>query len=516
MKAFDTLLSEKKRNIIFFLFLLVYFAFLIFWGYEKLIWEDEAFSLHTSSYSIFKAIHLSYFFEDQPPVYFIILTLWRKLNDSILFARLFSIICTIFSALVLHKLGKLIFPKLYSRWVLVLFFLNPFTVWASIEIRLYSLLICLSFLTIYLFYLIFYYNRHKLKIIFLLISSLGIYTQYYFTLLIIALSILLLFSKGWRPFFNFCFLSAILLVIFLPNLIIIPQQYSMVLHFSHQTKTLFEWIGTFSFSPLQFLFAIFETNLSLAGRWVVLIIFSIFFLYIVSKFYNENKKQPLKDFKTSYELLIPIISILFFFALIFINSGLFYAHRYMSIVYPFFCLLYAILNIFNQKIRTYIFLGVALYYIFVLNIIYRPPFLKFHDHKSVAIYVHQIEHANEPILFRQTGIYLAVKPYYKGKNQLIAVPERKFDYSYYSDDVKDTSELKQLIIQKTANCNSFILVNITDDNYVETQLLSNSLMNRFLINNYKITKDTTINGKDNLCNLRVRYLFKKQNSSTTQ
>jgi hypothetical protein len=112
-------------------------------------------------------------------------------------------------------------------------------------------------------------------------------------------------------------------------------------------------------------------------------------------------------------------------------------------------------------------------------------------------------------LFRQTAISLTFKQYYKGKNELIAVPERKFDFSFYQDDIKDTFELRQLIDKNTANCKSFILVNTTDDNYVETQLLSNSLMNRFLTNNYNVTKDTIINGKDNLYKIRVRRLCKK-------
>ena len=59
------------------------------------IWTDEAYTLNTTgknlSYALVQAIN----FESQAPLYFILLNIWRSVNDSIFWARLFSIICVV-------------------------------------------------------------------------------------------------------------------------------------------------------------------------------------------------------------------------------------------------------------------------------------------------------------------------------------------------------------------------------------------------------------------------------------
>jgi hypothetical protein len=42
------------------------------------IWEDEAFSLNTSGAGVGYAIRQALHFELQPPLYFVLLTLWRN------------------------------------------------------------------------------------------------------------------------------------------------------------------------------------------------------------------------------------------------------------------------------------------------------------------------------------------------------------------------------------------------------------------------------------------------------
>ena len=195
---------HKSKQYFFWGFIFIYALFLLFLCNEMSIWVDEAYTLNTTANSLSKVVHLSYQFEGQPPVYFVILALWRKFNNGIFFARSLSVLFTFLSAYVLNKLLKLIFEKIYTKWVIILFLINPVTIHAGLEIRLYSFLILLSVTLIYLFYLIYYYNHTSHKILFIIIGVLGVYTQYYFVFLIISLTLIILIRRSWRLFFNFC------------------------------------------------------------------------------------------------------------------------------------------------------------------------------------------------------------------------------------------------------------------------------------------------------------------------
>jgi len=163
MSAFmNKLKIEKFGNYIFFLFLILYTSFLLLISNHMVIGEDETYTLNTTANSIYNVTKLSYIFEGQLPAYFIIVSLWRKLNEGIFFARLLSIVFTLISAFILNELLQQIFKKIYSKWVIVLFLLNPFTVWTSVEARLYSMLTLLSLATIYLFYKNYFFTIIKI------------------------------------------------------------------------------------------------------------------------------------------------------------------------------------------------------------------------------------------------------------------------------------------------------------------------------------------------------------------
>ena len=113
---------------------------------------DEAYSLVSSSqgpgYALKRALNV----EIQAPLYFILLSIWRSLNSSIFFARLFSILCISLSIFVAAKVSQRFFEKIHPGWITVTIALNPFVIWAAVTIRLYALLIFISILLILFFY----------------------------------------------------------------------------------------------------------------------------------------------------------------------------------------------------------------------------------------------------------------------------------------------------------------------------------------------------------------------------
>ena len=245
MKVYNQDLYKRKYyNFIFTGFLIAYGIILLYLAYQINLSEDETYTLNTTSRSLAGVIRQSYYFEGQPPVYFILLALWRSLCPGIFFIKLFSIIMIGFSAFVLYKLTQLFSDVINSKWMVVIFLLNPFTVWAALEVRTYSLLIFLATLLIYFFYRFYFENKIKFLYWFLLTAVIGIYTQYFFTLLITALGGALLVFKGWKSFLNFCLYLVPVVILFLPNLIFMRSQIEM--HEIHEEKVFY--IRCISFS----------------------------------------------------------------------------------------------------------------------------------------------------------------------------------------------------------------------------------------------------------------------------
>lgn len=475
---------------------------------KLIIWEDEAYSLNTSFNNLYRVINLSYNFEGQPPLYFLILSLWRKINDGIFFSRLLSLIFTLLSAVVLNKLLKINFKSLYSKWVVVLFLLNPFTIAMGLEIRLYSFLILLSLVSIYLFNLIYYLNQNRFKFHFVLICLLGVYTQYFFVFLIISLSILLIISKGWRTFFNYCLLISPVAFLFLPNFLFIGNEYNMHLNAQYENN-LYARINPILDTPFQYLANIIEIKYKF-GRWFLRLIVVILFLNSFYRLYNKHKINEQQDLKKIIEILVPLMVLLLIFSAIFLTTNLVYSDRYLTITYPFFCLLYSLFCIYHKKISVIIYMSYAAFFIILLINNYSTTFIKVADSKSVANYSMQIEHPEEPILFRDKSLIFAFKQYYKGDNLLISLPEFTCDYNYYNTEVSDTTELKGLIENHTNGKESFLLVNGHDHGFIYKKKLDNKTMDHFLKNNYLISLDTIFNGRFDFDFLRVRRLLKKE------
>ena len=67
--------NTKINNIIFYSFLLLYATGIIYLCFTLNVWEDEAYTLNTTSHGFLEVIRLSYTFEGQPPAYFLLMAL---------------------------------------------------------------------------------------------------------------------------------------------------------------------------------------------------------------------------------------------------------------------------------------------------------------------------------------------------------------------------------------------------------------------------------------------------------
>ncbi len=498
----------QKSDYFFYAFLIIYTTLLLFLCSKLSIWVDEAFSLNTTGNGLYNVAKFSYYTEGQPPGYYIILALWRTLNNGIFFARLLSVIFTFLSAFILNKLLRLIFEKIYTKWTIILFLLNPFTVYVSLEIRLYSLIILLSISAIYLTYLIEYYNKQKHKFLFILIGILGTYTQYYFVFLIMSISAMLLISKGWRTFYNYCLLALPIAVIFLPNFYFIKDQYNM-----HQ-NFLFEY--TFQHRIWEILATVkhyFVSALNLPFNkilfWPTIILVSALLINSIYKIYIANKKQKTKEFVFIVEIFISITVLLFIFILVYSSSNMIYGIRYLSISFPFFCILYSVFNIYSKLYNKLIYGIFASYFILILVTTYQSPFIKYEDNQSVANFVQLVKQPEEDILVHDKYLALTLSQICKQSNIPIIGLEINPDFSSIKEDLKDTFDLKKFLQRKKINSKTFLFITGNDLGWLEEKTLTNETIDCYIKKNYDVSIDTIFKGRNNDSNIRVRRLEEK-------
>ena len=221
---------EINQNLIIYIIVAFHCLITIFLSLKLNVWIDEVFTLQTTSKNLTYALDRALNFELQPPLYFILLNLWRTANSSIFFARLFSIVCSFLALLIVINISKKILTKVNSTWIAIVFGFNPFLIWAATEIRLYAFVILLSSLLILLFYDGYISENPKTssRRFYVIISVLGLYTQYYLGFFLVANGVTLVILRRWN--FLAKYLSGILLttLVFLPMMVIFLHQYTTV------------------------------------------------------------------------------------------------------------------------------------------------------------------------------------------------------------------------------------------------------------------------------------------------
>jgi hypothetical protein len=196
------------------------------------IWIDEAYTLETTGRGARHALHQALFFEQQPPLYFVLLGLWRTLDTGVLFARLFSVLCGLAMLFAVAALSRRWLPEAHPAWLTALAGLNPFFFYAALEIRTYAFALLLSALLLlllhdgYLADSLIREPRRGARLGFGLVAVAALYTQYYLGFLLIAGAVALLATRRWRPLRDYLLAMAAVAVCFAPMLWLIPRQVS--------------------------------------------------------------------------------------------------------------------------------------------------------------------------------------------------------------------------------------------------------------------------------------------------
>ncbi len=497
----------KGGDIIFFIFLVVYSVGLIYLCNKLNIWEDEAYSLNTTSNKLFGVISESYNFEGQPPFYFIILALWRLINSGIFFARLLSIVFIGLAAYVFYRLVRLISGPAVSNWLVVIFLLNPFTVWAALEIRAYALLIFLSTISIYFFIRYIFFDKKRDLYYFLILCLAGIYTQYFFVFLIAALSFSLLVIKGWRAFFLLCLYLLPVVFLSLPNLWFLADNISMA-RSDNRGYSLVQRLTLVLYSTENLLFALNSRPFDRMVYWGFRIVSILLGTYAYYRLYTSYRLQKKSHFEKINFLMVTGAILVIMFVIYLVLSGIKFNDRYMSVAFPLLLFMFVIFKEFSFFYRLIIFSSLSIFFIVLLSLKYMNP-VKTYDYPSLAQYIKNTKQPFESILFNSRTISLPFEYYYEGNNNIIQLPITcKLTENAFQRIIKDTSQLNQLISSVSSPSESLLFVNDLMIGYSCDFKFTTGQLDEYLNSHYQITLDTLFFGKSTTTySLRIRRLL---------
>lgn len=415
--------------------IVVHLAIVLPLAFSLNIWADEASSLYTTQNGFVSAFQNAATNEKQAPLYFWILSLWRMVSDSIFFARLFSVVCSVFAIIVFARFASRIFEPRAALLAVAFFALHPFLILASVEIRGYSMVILLSIVLITLFFDSFADDtngRRSSQIAFICAATVGLYTHYYLGFLLAGFLAAMLATKHWRSARAFVLSMAIAAIAFLPLVATSARS-----QFLARTNVYLESISAFEAIRILWHHAITFLLPADLLRGEEASTFAVFRVWIfrvalvalvVLVFKYRDKLRP----RTKILAMITIVAFGFFFAVAFLVSPAYVALRHATpLLVP--CVLFVaslctdVFIAVSERITKIIIFAAGVIVLasfsYSLATLY-PNTTKRGDWARVGEFIEQNESPGQPIIVFTTFDALALPYHYRGVNKIL--PDEKF------------------------------------------------------------------------------------------
>lgn len=395
------------------------------------IWIDEAYTLDTTSRGVQYAIQQAIGFEEQAPLYFLLLSLWRTINDSIFFARLFSVASIALTIYLVSRISKKLFEDLHPGWLTAIVALNPFIIWAAIEIRLYAFSIFLSACLILLFLEAYWGGtpQRNPRWLYIVAATSSVYTHYFLGFLIIAQGATLLISGRWKALRAFLLDMVIVSLLFVPMFMaLINQIFSMKDNAKDSGASLVgeagnplvEGIKNSFLANLRYLLPdridTLSSNLYRAIRFAML--FGLLFI-------GFRYRRSINPNTNVVWIMTLALSVVYLIAFTFLPT-LFHPRHNMVLFLPAVLSMVAALSLIPgrtrvQVLRLFSILLLSVYGITLVNSY--MPLAKTGDYVRVASFINNNESPGQPILVFNPEVEMTFRHYYRGPNQLVALPK---------------------------------------------------------------------------------------------
>lgn len=188
------------RNVIIGL-LCVAFVASRFWRFaDACLWFDEIFSIHAATLPWSETVPFIAKDLIHPPLFYIVLKLWINLGgESLPWVRAFPAIFACLSLIPIFGVARVTERNTATRILMLVFFCaNGAILKYSQEVRMYSMLMCLSLFSIWMF--VRYFNKGKSYLPLLIINILMVWTHYFGWFVVVAeVAAILYFQRiKWR------------------------------------------------------------------------------------------------------------------------------------------------------------------------------------------------------------------------------------------------------------------------------------------------------------------------------
>ena len=418
---------------------------------------DEAFTLNTTSRGVVYAFHQAIKFEQQAPLYFVLLTVWRDIDSSIFFARLFSVLCLPFIIWVSAEVARRYVKGVNPLVVAAIVALHQQVVWSSLDIRLYSFMVLLSGLLFLFFYDGYLAEKAKgrSRVFFVIVATLSLYTQYYLGFQLVAGAVALLAVRSWRPLRQYIVDMLIVGVLFLPMLFVINGQVSAVGDRTYDPPSVFLLFNGIYQQIVSLFLSVNWIEPESLKRWFVRIVILVVGTMFLRKIVSERKREDV-----ALAAITAVLIAIFLVTYHFLGDEGIQQRHMSSLIFPLVLLPLSALSYFNNKKIVYGWLAlVCLLNIGSLYYAYRPM-AKPGDFRRVAQYVTENESPNQPVLVFHSDAALALAYYYKGQNRLVAIPqENSFDeWNPRTHVLKDEAQILEKLDAQPNNPQRFWLV----------------------------------------------------------
>jgi 4-amino-4-deoxy-L-arabinose transferase-like glycosyltransferase len=452
-----------------YLLIIAYLLLTLPLAYELNLGGDEGYTLESTSGNFATTFERAVGFEGQAPLYFLFLNIWRNLNGSIFFARIFSLLAILGAILLFINLLEVYLKNENIIWYALLFAFNPLTIWAALEIRLYALLVFLSTLVLFIFAKRVDPNsKPYIRMAFITSSIIGIYTQYYFFILPATLITIFILNNGIKKSKTFLVDFVIILLFCFPipilvtnQLIRFPKREIDLLGFLRGVKKLLQY-------EEQIFLPIGKITSSTLGRYLIR---GAFFSIIISVIY-DYRKNKIKIFN-SYNIFpfyIIISGLIFAISTsVLIRLELLNIRHLIYLLPAWILLLCIIISASNNKYKKYIFIIISfVVYCFALFNDYHS-LAKNGDYKRVSDYIMKHEDKGQPIFIFPNTECIIFKYYYKGINSVFSIPREASttEYDIYKRRINSKSELEKLFDERMRGQNTLWMVILPVDQYMD-------------------------------------------------
>ncbi len=527
----------KRENWWIGLLIRLHLAIVLPLAYVLNVWLDEAWTMQTTSQNLFSAWTNALADERQAPLYFLIITLWRKLFDSLFFVRLFSIICSVATISLIPSLtrrffnlatedtentenkreidnfdeeqqNKIEYREIFSKHsvppvssvaknllpiiLTAVVALNPYLIWASLEARGYALVILLSVLLLlnwfdgYADENIESPKRLRAQIFYVFLALISLYTNYYLGFLLFANACALIPLKRWKPLLMNVLQMICVGILFLPLVWIIKEQMAVNGDYFRPESSILAAAKVFWGYFQNFLLPADENSEVLLK--IRLWTFRLSIIVLLILFFRNL-------FRFRWQKIVTVgviffVAFAFYFAAYLAVGATYVEYRNFAPLFIPFLLLFAAFLFEVAKVK-----GSIVWLILLLSFSSFALFSKYQllakngDWNRVAKFIEQNETANQPITAFYVYDSIPLRFSYHGANEIFP---KKVGFDWGAEDElgspkRNVKQIEFLISQLPPNPQEFWLVTdvMCDD---EKRFLECAPLENFVETNYTVER----------------------------